>query len=880
MKTDQIRKKFLDFFKAREHQIVKSDSLVPEDDPTLLFTGAGMNQFKDYFLGKRKDMKRAVSSQKCLRTPDLENVGRTSSHHTFFEMLGNFSFGDYFKGETIAWAWEFLTRELKLPAEKLWVSVYEKDDEAYQIWLNDIKLPKEKIVKLGDKPNFWPSEAPSKGPNGPCGPCSEIFYDHGPEVGCKTAGCSPDCDCGRFIEVWNLVFTQYDRQNDGSLKPLPNKNIDTGMGLERLAAVMQGVKTNFEIDIFQPIIKALNESRIRAKPPRKGTNHESPGYEEKAIVDHARAITFLIADGVLPSNEKRGYVLRMLIRRANRLGRRCGLGELFLHKLVPAVSEVYQQPYPELKAHVKGIVQAVKDEEERFNQTIEKAENIVTAEIEKLKAANNADGLKELSFKFYDTYGYPIEMTIDLANELGLVVNREDLLSFFETAMNARKETSRAGSTMKGDIFSASFEQEVRALHEKTEFVGYDHLTANAEIKHMFSNDNNTWVVMDQSPFYGESGGQAGDTGVIKSKGFELEVIDVKNIQEAILHKVNIVKGQPKPGVKCKAIVNKVIRQDIAANHTATHLLQSALRQVLGDHVRQAGSLVESDRLRFDFTHQKQLSADEIIKVEEAVNENIIRNNKVVQRSLSIDEARASGAIALFGEKYKDEVRVISIGNISKELCGGTHLKNSKDIGVFKIVAEASVASGVRRIEAVTNKKAYEKMKQDDLIIKELSNLLKVPRDKLEEAVTALTERIKNYEKEIKQARSSHVLGEVDGIISSARSIGQTKVISYRLDGETPEALLKLADALRAKLKSFALFLISANEGKVSLICALSPDIVKAGLKAGDIIKAAAQVVGGGGGGRPDMAQAGGKDVSKIDQAIKKFDELISEGVK
>ncbi|MCK4422569.1 MAG: alanine--tRNA ligase, partial [Candidatus Omnitrophica bacterium] len=692
MTTDELRKKYLDFFISKQHRLVPSDSLIPRNDPTLLFTGAGMNQFKEEFLGRIKDYCRATTCQKCLRTPDLENVGKTAGHHTFFEMLGNFSFGDYFKKEAITWAWEFLTKELGLSVDKLVVSVYEEDDEAFQVWHKEAGLPLEKIYRFNAKENYWPANAPADGPNGPCGPCSEIFYDQGAELSCGQPKCDPSCGCDRYVEIWNLVFTQFDRQADASLKPLPNKNIDTGMGLERMAAVIQGVKNNFQIDIFKPIIEDIcKTAQIKYNQNPAADSHV------QAIADHIRAVTFIIGDGALGSNEGRGYVLRSLIRRSIGHGRALGIDKNFLYKLVAVVVEVMKEPYPQLLKRRENIAQIVESEEKQYDRTLKEAQDILEDKIKGLKDEGKtvipASG--DFAFELYDTYGLPVDITEEIVSKGGFSINREQ----FNKAMKSRQEQSRQGSKMKGDIFGDDLLDGLDKQHLKTAFVGYDKLESECKIIALYKGTDQVEeaqegdeveLVLDKTSFYGETGGQAGDKGYLEAKGLEVEIADVKKIGECILHIGQIKKGKVSVGLKLKASVGAERRMNICRNHTATHLLHWALRTVLGEHVQQAGSMVAPDRLRFDFTHFKEVTKEQLIRIEDLVNTEILNNALVKVREMDQQEAIDSGAIALFGEKYAQKVRVVSISDFSSELCGGTHLDSIGQIGIFKIISESS----------------------------------------------------------------------------------------------------------------------------------------------------------------------------------------------
>lgn len=842
MKTDAIRQSFLEFFKTRGHMIVASDSLVPKDDPTLLFTGAGMNQFKEKFLGRNITYRRATSSQKCLRTGDLENVGRTSGHHTFFEMLGNFSFGDYFKKEAIGWAWEFFTKALKVDPEKLWVSVYKDDDEAYGIWKNDIKIPAVKIVKLGEKENFWPSEAPSKGPNGPCGPCSEIFFDYGKDLGCGKADCSPACDCGRFVEVWNLVFTQFDRQADGSLRPLPNKNIDTGMGLERMASVMQGVRTNFEIDIFVPIVEAIKKVSKCQGVKVSAIN---------AIADHVRAVTFVIADGVMPSNEERGYVVRKLIRRAMTHANDIGIHEPFLYKLISNVADVMKTQYPEIKERRDDIAQVVKREEENFLSIVKTQ---LPKAVEMLKAAKDEYEIAKATFVLRDTFGLPYE-SIEAS---AAAQNKKIDMQLVEKFVEEQRAQSRAKTKIKGEIFSETFAKKVEALGLTTEFLGYEKAHAEAKVVEVLEDGE---IILDKTPFYGESGGQVGDWGKIESPSGIMEVEDAKKIGNTIVHVGKMLCGKINKGEKVKVSINDDIRNKIKCNHTATHLLQAALRKVLGEHVRQTGSLVDQDHLRFDFTHMKKMEPREIARVEEIVNENIKNAMPVAKEIKSIDDAKKEGATALFGEKYGDKVRVVSVADISKELCGGTHVDNTKEIGSFKITSESSIASGVRRIEAVTGAAACEW----------------VQKQKEAEKQKQLSENRKEEEKKAIGARLNEQINKLDGLIERSAAVSGTKIVTDIIDGVNIDGLRMLSDKIRAKAVSCAVILAMSEEEKASFIISLTPDLVKKSIRAGDLAKDLARLLNGSGGGKPEFAQGGGKDVTNLERALGQIKETIKK---
>jgi len=877
MTSNELRKKFLDFFSSKDHRIVESDSLVPKEDPTLLFTTAGMNQFKKQFLGKITDFKRAATSQKCLRTDDLEKVGKTAGHHTFFEMLGNFSFGDYFKEEAIIWAWEFLTINLELSAEKLWVSVYQEDNEAYDVWLNKINVPKKRIIKLGDKENFWPAEAKTKGPNGPCGPCSEIFYDYGKTVGCGKKNCNPTCDCGRFVEVWNLVFTQFNRNADATLEPLPNKNIDTGMGLERLAAVMQGVYNNFDADLFVSIINTIKKEANIVKPKKDQL------VKIRIIADHIRAITFAICDGVNPSNEDRGYVVRKLIRIGVNNYKALGIKKSFLYRIIPTVVDVMKEPYPELIKRRENIADIVKREEESFLKIVETQDSIAKDKMKVLeKEYKNkktlAIKMAEFAFERHDTYGYPYESIEATANKFNIPINR----ATFDKLMQEQKERSRQASAMGGDVFVDSA---LKLNLKDTRFDGYDNIQINAKIVKLLDKDskeiNSTQgnkdikVILDRTAFYGEAGGQVGDSGFIEKDGERIEVIDTKIIDGVIVHIARVIKGTFKVNDKVKSVVDTKRRMAIARNHTATHLLQAALRKVLGPHVQQQGSLVACDRLRFDFTHFRTISTQELNRIEEVVNEFIRANTTLKVKKMPLDEARKSGALAFFAEKYEENVRVVSVSDYSKELCGGTHLASTGEIGLFKITNESSIAQGIRRIEAVTGEGAYRLVKNEEFIIDELTDMLKAPQEKLVELTKKIITNQKNLEKKINKLNIEILKGSISDIISKSKDISGVKSIIQRFDDSDMGFLRSAIDLLKQKVTCAVITVASVKDNKVYIAMGITADLVKKGLNASDLIKQIAQVVDGSGGGRADLAQAGGGDSSKLNEALLKTEKII-----
>ncbi len=854
MTSAQLRAAFLGFFREHGHSLQASSSLVPGNDPTLLFTNAGMVPFKDVFLGReQRDFSRAASSQRCVRAGgkhnDLENVGYTARHHTFFEMLGNFSFGDYFKREAIQFAWQFLTKNLEIPAEKLWVTVFEEDSEAEQIWLEEIGIDPQRFSKIGAKDNFW-----SMGDTGPCGPCSEIFYDHGEDIAGGPPG-SPDADGDRYIEVWNLVFMQYNRDADGTLHPLPKPSVDTGMGLERISAVLQGVHNNYEIDLFQNLLKAAAQL---------ANTDDLTLSSLRVIADHIRSCAFLVADGVMPSNEGRGYVLRRIIRRAIRHGYRLGIRDVFFYKLVAPLAVAMGDAYPELKAAQAQVERVLQKEEQRFAETLEQGMKILEACVEKIHGTVIPG---ETAFLLYDTYGFPVDLTTDFARENNLTVDHAG----FEIAMAEQRERARGASN-----FGADYDQEI-AHDSQTEFVGYHYTDDKANIVGLFSKGvavdslpagEEGVVILDKTPFYAESGGQVGDSGRIDSNGAVFEVADTqKQGGNLFLHKGQVVSGVLKVNQPCHALVNVDKRAATELNHSATHLLHAALRLTLGEHVAQKGSLVNPERLRFDFSHFEPMTAEEISQVEQIVNAQIRLNNAVAAQVMAKDEAMQAGAMALFGEKYGDEVRVLKIGEFSTELCGGTHVERAGDIGLFKIVSESGVAAGVRRIEAVTGQAALDWMKNTDSALNNIASLLKAPLDKTVDKVQQLLEKNRALEKELDRLKSKLASSAGGELTSQAVEIEGLKVLAVRLDDIDPKAMRDMVDQLKNKLGSAAIVLANVKDGKISLIAGVSKEQTSR-LKAGDLVNSVALKVGGKGGGRPDMAQAGGDDVSQLDAAL------------
>ncbi len=867
MKADALRNKFLDFFKSRGHRIVESDSLVPGDDPTVLFTPAGMNQFKKQFLGMTADFTRAASSQRCLRTGDLDKVGKTRGHHTFFEMLGNFSFGDYFKEEAILFAWDFLTKELKIAEDRLWVSVYKDDDEAYAVWKDTIKVPAERIIKLGDKENFWPSEAKQKGPNGPCGPCSEIYFDQGKEVGCKEAACDPSCPCGRFLEIWNLVFTQFDRKEDGTLTPLPQKNIDTGMGLERLAAVMQGVSNNFETDLFVPIVKEITS----ALAPEARSSRE-PVY---AIADHIRAIAFTIYDGVLPSNEGRGYVVRKLIRKSVLHLKSLGIAKPFLHKLVPVLSEAMKVPYPDLNKRRENIAAIILAEERNFIATLASSPAILKDKFAPFVNNPAPEKVGAIAFQLYDTYGIPLEVIQGWLQEHSIEISLES----FDEGMSGQKARSKTLSAMKGDVFSVQ-DLNLQGL-PPTVFLGYEQYQVQAKIlKLIFSAQGSgselASIVLDKTVFYPESGGQVYDSGEIVNGDNRFKISSVKKAEGVIIHEGVIEAGSFKEGDPAEAILDKELRLAIARNHTATHLLQAALRRVLGAHVQQQGSLVAFDRLRFDFTHFKDINRDELDRIEAVVNDYILSNYPVGKKEMSLAEAKQEGALAFFAEKYEESVRVISIDDVSKELCGGTHLDFTGQIGLFRITQEGSIASGIRRIEAVTGKKAYAQVKKQESLLSDIASALKTPPENTARELQKKMEQIKSLEKQLSSLKMKDVKSEVASLLSKASPAGGVKVIAEVMDDFDMDLLRKTVDLIREAAKEkYVIALGSAKDGKACLVAATNFSDDASGIDASRLIKEVAGEIGGSGGGRKDFAQAGGSKPENLAKALEKLKEII-----
>lgn len=863
MKSSQLREAFLDYFRDRDHTPVPSSSLVPAHDPTLLFTNAGMVQFKDVFLGlEQRPYKRAASSQRCVRAGgkhnDLENVGYTARHHTFFEMLGNFSFGDYFKRKAIHYAWDFLTRELQLPADRLWVTVFEEDNEAADIWLKEIKADPERFSRIGAADNFW-----SMGDTGPCGPCTEIFYDHGPSVAGGPPG-SPDADGDRYVEIWNLVFMQYDRAADGTLTPLPKPSVDTGMGLERLAAVMQGVRSNYDTDIFKKLIQFTAQL---------ASLKETDNNSLRVIADHIRSCSFLINDGVMPSNEGRGYVLRRIIRRAILHGNKVGLKEPFFHKLVKPLAEEMGDAYPELCAQQNRIERVLHLEEERFAETLDQGLRVLEQDIAKISGKIIPGATV---FRLYDTYGFPVDLTADIAKERGLTLD----MPGFDQEMEAQRERARSASHFKADYGNRL------TIAGTSDFTGYECLVDQASVIGLYSDGQaveaikpgqKAMVVLDRTPFYAESGGQVGDKGSLEFPQGEFEVEDTqKQASGSILHLGILHSGALKIGDKVHACVNMALRYATMRNHSATHLLHAVLRKVLGAHVQQKGSLVEPERLRFDFSHFEPLSGEQIEEIERIVNESIIENSAVETNVVSYDQAVAGGAMALFGEKYGNEVRVLKIGDISKELCGGTHVQRAGDIGLFKITAEGGVAAGVRRIEAVTGVKAIEWMHSNERRLARIASAIKSGKEEADEKVIQLLERARRLEKEVEQLKGKLANSQGSDLAAQAIDVNGVKVLAARLDNADSKTLRDTVDQLKNKLKSAAIVLAAVNEGKVSLVAGVTADKSNK-VHAGNLVNTVAIRVGGKGGGRPDLAQAGGTDPTLLNEALASVPDWVRD---
>ncbi len=858
MKNREIRDKFLRYFEERNHKIYPSSSLIPKDDPTLLFANAGMNQFKEIILGRKKpEHKRVVSCQKCIRVSgkhnDLEEVGKDTTHHTFFEMLGNWSFGDYFKKDAIIYGWEFLTQVCGLPKDRLWASVFREDQEAERLWYKHTDIKKGRVVRFGEKDNFW-----EMGEVGPCGPCSEIHYDKGEKYKCDRPDCGVNCPCGRFVEIWNLVFMEFSKDEKGHLSDLPAKGVDTGMGMERLTSIMQGVDSNYDTDLFAPLIRHVEKT--------SSISYKDSGRQEsfRVIADHVRALSFAIADGAIPSNEGQGYVVRRILRRAARHGRLLGLHKAFLYQLSSVVVDLMEDVYPELDARKEHVALVIKSEEERFEETLDSGLELFEKVTQKIKSEGGDTIPGEEVFKLYDTYGFPLDLTQVMAEEKGLSI---DLTGFDELLQGQRERSRSAGSGFGGPVM-------VECPHS-SEFVGYEKVEEKAKALHSPAAN---MLVLDHTPFYPEAGGQVGDTGVIFSDGFEFQVEDTKREGDAIIHIGKTVKGKIEDFIdkEVTARIDIERRNAIRRNHTATHLLHKALRATLGEHVNQSGSLVTPDRLRFDFTHFKALDEAQVKKVELLVNQRIWENSPVACNQVPIAEAKKLGAMALFGEKYGDVVRMVEVEGYSRELCGGTHVCATGEIGLFKIVSETGIAAGMRRIEAVTGEAAYQSTNKQKELIDELVFILKTPQENLRERVDTLIKSNKQLEKKLKEAQKQSAKGTVEQLMENCVDIDGIKVIAHQVDAESRDDLLGLADTIREKLKSTVGVVAGILDEKIAFVAVVTDDLIKSkGIKAGDVVREISKLAGGTGGGKPHLAQGGGKDIDKLKTALDSLPEIV-----
>ena len=876
MGLNEIRSKFLNFFESKGHYAAKSASLVPHNDKSLLLINSGMAPLKNYFAGVEvPPSKRMTTCQKCIRTGDIENVGKTARHGTFFEMLGNFSFGDYFKRESIRWGWEFVTEHLNIPEDRLWVTVYEKDDDAFDIWSKEMNFPTERIVRLGKDDNFWEIGT------GPCGPCSEIYFDRGEEFGCDNPDCKPGCDCDRYLEFWNHVFTQFDRDEEGNYGQLEHKNIDTGMGLERMACIMQNVDNIFEVDTIRQIISAIEKvANVEyGKDAKKDVS-------VRIITDHIRAVSFLVADGVLPSNEGRGYVLRRLLRRAARHGKLLGIKENFLYNLVDEVIKVSGEAYPELVEKENYIKKVIRIEEEKFNETIDQGSEILASYIEELKKNNEKTLSGENAFKLYDTYGFPIDLTKEILEEVGLDLDEDA----FNDEMNKQRERARsARGNMEGESWK---EDPLSKLDESasSSFEGYNNLSLVGKVNAIVMNDeivesakegDKIAIVLDQTTFYPEGGGQAGDCGILSNDNVVIEVVDTRKGANNTIKHIGFVKsGEIKVNDELNTLVNKEVRMASARNHTATHLLHKVLKEVLGEHVNQAGSLVNSERLRFDVTHFEAISKDELKLIEEKVNDAIFDSLEINCENMGINEAKEKGATALFGEKYGNEVRVVSMGDFSIELCGGTHLKNTSQVGMFKILSEGGVAAGVRRIEAITGKAVYEYLKEKDRVINDVCISIKAKEDNLTQRASQLVDENKALSKELHDLKAKMSLQSADSILDSKVEINGVNLVTAKFEDMDMNTLRETADSLRDKLGSGVVVMANVADNKINFIVTATKDVLEKGIHSGNIVREVAQIAGGKGGGRPNMAQAGASDVSKVEEALNYACEVIKSQVK
>lgn len=875
MTSTEIRQLFLDFFRQKGHKVLPSSPLIPKDDPTLLFANSGMVQFKSVFVGDETEpCNRAVTVQKCIRAGgkhnDLENVGRTARHHTFFEMLGNFSFGDYFKKEAIEWAWEFLTECVKLPKDKLFISVYKDDEESAVIWGKNIGIPSGKIFRLGEKDNFW-----QMGETGPCGPCSEILIDQGPDMGCDRPDCNVGCDCDRFLELWNLVFMQYNRDSSGKLTPLPRPSIDTGMGVERLSAVLQGKKNNFDSDLFSPIIK--NIERLSGKKYGAVPLND---ISMRVIADHIRTAAFVLSEGLIPSNEGRGYVLRRITRRAARHGFILGIDKPFLHEVLDSVYETMSDSYPELTDDIPGNKKTLKLEEERFAHTLSTGMTILDKLIKDIKSSKKDTIPGSELFKLYDTYGFPFDLAQDIAGDNKLKTDEKG----FVREMELQKTRARA-SWVKAEEEVSGIYREILKQSGPTKFLGYDTLQAESTVAALIKNGKSVKeagegeeveIVLDKTPFYGESGGQAGDKGIIRADSLKVEVSDTKKFNEMHIHASVVKKGIIKTAMTVRAMVDESYRKSIKRNHTATHLLHAALRNVLGVHVKQAGSLVASERLRFDFTHFYAMDNKELREVEEIVSEKIIENLPVKISWTNLDDAIVKGVTALFGEKYGEKVRVVKAGDFTSELCGGSHCDATGEIGPFKIISEGSVAAGIRRLEAITGFTALEYIRTEEDELRKAANILKVKELQVSEKLEKFVGDLKSQEKELEKAKSKSALENVSAILEKIVYVDKIKVLSHKIDGFDIKTLRDLVDTLKGKIGSGVIVLGSSYNGQASYVAVVTKDLTTR-LNAGEIIRA---ITGGKGGGRADMAQGGSKDTEAVDTAINSVITIIKNKLK
>lgn len=873
MRTDELRQKYLDFFKTKDHLVLPSASLIPQDDPTLLLIGAGMAPFKPFFTGQAKPPHpRVATCQKCMRTPDIERVGKTARHCTYFEMLGNFSFGDYFKPEAIAWAWEFITEWLRLPAEKLWVTVYEEDDEAFAIWRDKVGVPAEKIVRLGKADNFWEIGV------GPCGPCSEIYLDRGSEMGCGRPDCKPGCDCDRYLEFWNLVFTQFSRDEAGNYTLLEKKNIDTGMGLERIAAIMQNVPNVFEIDTIRPILDLVASLIGRSYGGDPGTD-----VAIRVITEHARGVTMMVSEGIMPANEGRGYVLRRLLRRAVRYGKLAGMDKPFLHQVAEKVIDINRTIYPELAGKRERIIGIITREEERFQETLDQGTEILDAIIAGIKERGGTTLSGADAFRLYDTFGFPRELTEEIAAEQGLQVDADG----FNRAMQEQRERARAARQDNNSIYQLREAYAKLSLEAGRSFIGYDTDIAETTIAAVIKDDEivNTIgrgetaeILLNETPFYAESGGQASDQGELRQESGKAAVLDVKNLVDGrIVHISRVIEGEIKSGGAVTAAVDRLRRLAAARNHTATHLLHYALRKHVGEHVQQAGSLVAPDLLRFDISHYEPLTAAELAAVEEEINAAVRANLRVTVTETSPEAAKRLGAIALFAEKYGAVVRLVGIGDISRELCGGIHVAATGEIGLFKITGESSVGAGLRRIEAVTGHRALEYVNGKSEIIRALSQLLKTPENELVQRVTDLNRELRETEKKLAQAQGKVLQAEVERLLRQKETLDGIGLVAGEVSVPDMETLRQTADMVKERLGTGVIVLGAAAADKVSFVAMVAKELTGRGLHAGKLVREIAKLTGGGGGGKPEMAQAGGKDPTKLAAALAAVSGLIRE---